>query len=169
MGIKELIKNLDYIVKTNSEIYAEGGSFIKHPWTLHNKASLKKIELFEKKGYIVPDSFKEFLLYSDGIECITSEQQIYSIDTMLQQAEINQDTLVSGIYEFAYFLGDRIFIDSSRIHTKNYIFFEGSVIGHGILMECDFPTFLERLILCNFCSYWRWTPVSSQAVFYLQD
>lgn len=167
MDIKELIENIKEIIKTNPNLYTEGGLIVKAPYKIFNKASIKQIENFETLGYYIPDDLKEFLLFSNGFECVCCEQQFYSIENIIEVAQISKNTLRKGVYEIAYFMGDSIYIDSSLIGTGNYLFYVGSGFDSGVLLGCDFTTFLERVFLSNFSNYWRWIPEEMKRISYL--
>lgn len=65
----------------------------------------EQIKLFESKGYKIPKDLYQLLLFSDGVDCGSSEQQIYTISTLIEQEKINHSEFRPGIYNFAYFLG----------------------------------------------------------------
>lgn len=163
MEIKELIENVKNIAKANFDLYTEGGLIAKSPWKIFDKACIERIEYFESLSFVIPEDLKKFLLFSNGLECVSCEQRIHSIESIIEVAEISKDTIRKGVYEIAYFMGDSIYIDSSLISTGNYLFYEGSGFDCGVLLECDFTTFLERLVLSNFSNYWRWVPEKKKA------
>lgn len=169
MEMQTIVESLANLAKLNNTIYTEGGNLIEKPWILREGASKEQIKLFESKGYKIPQDLCQLLLFSDGIECGSSEQQIYNISMLIEQEEVNRSEFRPGIYNFAYFFGDRLFIDSSLIDSGNYIFCEGSGFNNGNLLGCDFKTFLDRLILCNFHNYWRWLDYPPKTISYLND
>ncbi len=169
MEMQTILESLVTIAKLNNIIYTEGASLIDKPWVLREGADKEQIELFESKGYQLPHELYQFLLFTNGIECGSSEQQIYDISTLIEQEKVNHSEFRPGIYNFAYFFGDRLFIDSSLIDSGNYIFYEGSGFNNGNLLGCDFITFFERLIICNFHNYWRWLDYPQKIIPYLND
>lgn len=169
MEIQTILESLVTITKLNNTIYAEGANLIDKPWVLREGADKEQNKLFESRGYQLPQELSQFLLFTNGIECGSSEQQIYDIGTLIEQEKVNRSEFRPGIYNFAYFFGDRLFIDSSLIDSGNYIFFESSGFNNGNLIGCDFITFLERLIICNFHNYWRWLDYPPKTISYLND
>lgn len=165
--MKGLIDNIKTLTETNCDLYTEGGLIVKSPWKRFGEASFEKMEYFENLGYSLPNDLKEFLLFSNGFECVCCEQQFYSIETIIEVAQTSKDTLRKGVYEIAYFMEDSIYIDSSLIGTGNYLFYEGSGFDSGVLLGCDFTTFLERVFLSNFSNYWRWIPEEKKCISYL--
>lgn len=169
MEMQTIIESLANLAKQNNTIYTEGGYLLEKPWILREGATKEQVKLFESKGYKIPQDLYQLLMFSNGIECGCSEQQIFDIGTLIEQEKVNRSEFRPGIYNFAYFLGDRLFIDSSLIDSGNYIFFEGSSFNKGILIGCDFITFLERLIVCNFHNYWRWLDYPPKTISYLNN
>lgn len=167
--MQAIIESLSNLAKMNNPIYSEGGKLIEKPWMLREGTNNEQIKLFESKGYKIPKDLCQLLLFSDGVDCGSSEQQIYTISTLIEQEKINHSEFRPGIYNFAYFLGDRLFIDSSLIDSGNYIFYEGYGFNNGILIGCDFKLFLERLIICNFHNYWRWNETPTCTIPFLND
>lgn len=169
MRIDNVMRCFQEITQRNADIYVEGGKIVEKPWKLNAPVEQSKIDMFEQKGYKIPVELKTILSVSDGICCISTEHSIHNIDTMLELVEINAGTLIPGVYEFAYFLGDSLYIDSARIDSGNYILYEGKGFNNGLLLGYGITTFFEHLLTSNFSNYWRWVYEEREHIPFLQE
>lgn len=110
MKIQTILESLVTIAKLNNTIYTEGANLVDKPWVLREGADKEQIKLFESRGYQLPQELCQFLLFTNGIECCSSEQQIYDINTLMEQEKVNHSEFRPGIYNFAYFFGDIKFV-----------------------------------------------------------
>lgn len=115
----------------------------------------------------MPEDFQAVLAITDGIACGLGEQEIYGIDLLLELAEVNRGTLREGVYAFGYFWGETLYIDSSRISTGDYIFYEGMGHDNGVLLGMDFGEFFCKLLSTNFYPFWQTLPGKTEGLSYL--
>ena len=80
---------------------------------------------------------------------------------------MNRGTLREGVYAFGYFWGQTLYIDSSRISTGDYIFYEGMGHDNGVLLGMDFGEFFCKLLSTNFYLFWQILPGKTEGLSYL--
>ena len=162
--MQEVIQSFLEIAKRNAPIYSEGGAVFDRPWRINPPADDEKIKQFEAQGFRLPPELKMLLKATDGIQCVTVEQSIYGVDSLLTMAGVNKGELRPGVYGFGYFLEDWLYIDSSRIDSGDYIICSECEGREGFLFGYGFKTFFDRLAAANFHPFWGWNHRSAEGV-----
>lgn len=152
---------------SNSPILDELGNLEEKPWKINSPVDKGRIAAFVQAGYVLPEDFQAVLAITDGIACGLGEQEIYGIDLLIELAEVNRGTLREGVYAFGYFWGETLYIDSSRISTGDYIFYEGMGHDNGVLLGMDFGEFFCKLLSTNFYPFWQILPGKTEGLSYL--
>jgi len=153
-------------------VQSEGGYISEVGFEWKKAASKHELLNFERKNSIVlPESFKEFLLLSNGATLFKDIKYgqwgctIYGLDDLLEITnkaktwgyDINSNWLV-----FASWIGDcdvLIFdLRKSRNNENNYIIDGNSSesVNDWQPIKGDFSKWFDRLVVAQGCKYWRW-------------
>jgi hypothetical protein len=164
--LESLKKRLD--LRGNLLVQHENGSLIEVTFSFNPPAQTEKIDLITKKrGWTIPEDFKQFLLLHDGGNLFKDSQygifgyQLLSIEEILTYHLDHVPPDYMPIVN-SYGDGDLLFINSSRVKEgrKDYLFYlDGLTMRE---LGINFDEWLDRLVICQGVKYWLWPyyPVS---------
>lgn len=157
MSIKSTIEAIHQINSNKCNIYMGDGLFIPYRINLTNTVSNKEIVDFEKEIDVkLPEDYKEFLSYSNGITFLESgDFQLFNLNVIKSIAECMD--YKKGVFIIGNLLEDYILINGTEISSNRYIYVGSSMeYDKFVKLDCNFETFLERLLLCQLQKYWLW-------------
>ncbi|RNB53460.1 SMI1/KNR4 family protein [Brevibacillus gelatini] len=138
------------------------GDLIDVEFQWNEPASKEEIESFtDKTGWVLPDSYKEFLSIHNGAGLFISETHqifIHSIEEIMQYHASRDKTYPPSWYHVGTFYGhgEYMYIDSEKVKNgrEDYIIIIG--VGEVTELPVGFETWLSRLIVSQGNRFWSW-------------
>ncbi|HBZ79357.1 MAG TPA: hypothetical protein DEP07_03155 [Brevibacillus sp.] len=138
------------------------GDLIDVEFRWNNPASKEEIESFtEKTGWVLPESYKEFLSMHNGAGLFISETHqfcLHSIEEIMQYHASRDNTFPPSWYHMGTFYGhgEYMYIDSEKVKNgrEDYIIIIG--VGERTELLEGFERWLDRLILSQGNRFWSW-------------
>jgi SMI1 / KNR4 family (SUKH-1) len=144
----------------------EDGEELEVTFFWHPPISTQEINEFSKKtGWIVPDGFRDFLLFSNGATLFFYEPgfsglRLYGLEEIIDYFN-EYDHLYKHAYDKNWYMigerdGEYFFIDSERVKEGQTDYIVWVQVGDIQVLPLDFDTWLDRFIVCQGTPYWRW-------------
>lgn len=164
MGVNILLNVLAQLTN-KTQVYLGDGAMENVFCQFNNPANSNQIEDFEKTSKCtLPHELKEFFLITNGITLFRCDCYIH--DLHLMQGIIDSGIYPEGIYSIGYVNGDTIIINSSEISSERYIYAgPADSVDEFKKLNCNFCTFLDRLVLSNGQDYWNWFSFKEYLIF----
>ena len=152
MNIKELIE----IATRINTVYIGDGQFDELACEHRMPASAEEIAKLERIAGTLPADYRDFLMQTNGMTFFQAgDFSLYSIDEIIET--LKTADFKEGIYPIGYILEDYIVIKGDVIDSGAYIYAGDAYCRDEYYsLDCDFKTFLDRLIISGGNNFWRW-------------
>ncbi|MGG3509698.1 SMI1/KNR4 family protein [Paenibacillus lautus] len=148
--------NSDSLVIQNTE--GINGEIVLH---FNKQATEEELAtLSEKIGRGIPKDYEEFLRITNGCRLFGEENDLYSVDTVIEQKIITDSTYEKPeLLNVACILQDYIFVDLKKVASGSseymHVIDMYSPLEYMRSLNCDFKTWLDRLIESKGNKYWE--------------
>ena len=156
--ICEMLDTINALSDNKSKIYF-AGSEVEYGFMFRDACTQEQIAVLEKGvGYKLPCDYKQFLLYTNGLELLTS----YISSRLCCVEEIHQiitifDWLPNGFLPIGMCADGSICIALNMNEEGNKNVYVIYIIDDEYFrLNCDFRTFLDRFITTYGDTFWEW-------------
>lgn len=158
--VKDVLDGLKQRLDENNELVTQStnGSCYTSQFKFNKATTNESIEKFlTENDWVLPDDYKEFLLLHNGADFFSHE---YGEAFYLYSLEEIKDNYIKELHTNCYPIGrftdiGYILIDNERCKEErnDYLLLDGNEL---LDFQCNFKTWLNRIIICQGASYWEW-------------
>jgi len=160
----EILDTIKALSHHKSKVYFAGGD-VEYGFDFRDACTQKQVEELEKSiGYKLPNDYKQFLLYTNGLELSTNyiSSRLCCMDEIYQIISIfdmrPDKFLVIGECAGA---SVHVAINLAEEGKRNIYIVDIIADEHFHRLNCDFRTYLDRFIATYGDTFWEWGAVET--------